>query len=127
MPSQTFTNERGAPEEARDVVPDGEEDALRKLAVRRLEHIRKFKLYLTVYVLSMVVLVPVWIVTQYETSPGWLEHLSSRSRYPGDWDPWIIWVALIGAVVVAIAGVRAYLLRPSSQREIEREVERLKR
>jgi hypothetical protein len=127
VPSQTFTNERGAPEEARDVVPDGEEDALRKLAVRRLEHIRKFKLYLTVYVLSMVVLVPVWIVTQYETSPGWLEHLSSRSRYPGDWDPWIIWVALIGAVVVAIAGVRAYLLRPSSQREIEREVERLKR
>ena len=97
-----------------------------KLALRHLEHVRKFKLYLFVYVLSMLVLTPVWIVTQYESSPGWLEHLSSRSRYPGDWDPWLIWVALIGAVLVAIAGYRAYVDRPTSEVEIEREVERLK-
>ena len=110
-----------------ETAPASEDDELRRLALRHLEHVRKFKLYLFVYAISMLVLTPVWVVTQYESSPGWLEHLSSRSRYPGDWDPWLIWVALIGAAVVAIAAYRAYADRYESPRELEREMERLKR
>jgi hypothetical protein len=109
-----------------EVMRSREEDALRTFAVRHLERVRKFKLYLTAYVLSMLVLTPVWIVTQYETADGWPEHLSSRSRYPGDWDPWIIWVALAGGVIVAIAAYRAYLDRPTTEADIEREIEHLK-
>jgi hypothetical protein len=103
-----------------------EDDALRRIAERHVEHVRKFKLYLSIYVLSMLVLTPVWIITQYETSPGWVKHLSTRSRNPGDWDPWLIWVVLIGAVIVAIAGYRVYADRSDSPAELEREVERLK-
>ena len=128
MPTETVTttNERVASEEVPQIVRSREDEALRKLALRHLEHVRKFKFYLFVYVLSMIVLTPVWIVTQYETADGWLKHLSTRSRYPGDWDPWIIWVALVGAVLVAIAGYRAYFSRADTEGEIEREVERLK-
>lgn len=128
MPTETVTttNERVASEEVPQIVRSREDDALRKLALRHLEHVRKFKLYLFVYVLSMIVLTPVWIVTQYETADGWLKHLSTRSRYPGDWDPWIIWVALVGAALVATAGFRAYFNRAETEGEIEREVERLK-
>jgi len=122
----TTTNEHVASEEVPQIVRSREDDALRKLALRHLEHVRKFKFYLFVYVLSMIVLTPVWIVTQYETADGWLKHLSTRSRYPGDWDPWIIWVALVGAVLVAIAGYRAYFSRADTEGEIERGVERLK-
>ena len=127
MPTETLTtNERATREQVSEIARTSEDKALRKLAVRHLEHVRKFKLYLAVYLVSMLVLTPVWIVTQYETADGWLEHLSSRSRYPGDWDPWIIWVALIGAVIVAIAAFRAYFDRADTEGEIEREVERLK-
>lgn len=129
MPTETLTtNERVVSEQAPTATQTSEDEALRKFAVRHLEHVRKFKLYLSAYVLSMLVLTPVWIVTQYESADGWPEHLSSRSRYPGDWDPWIIWVALIGGVLVAIAGVRAYYLdrRPITEADIDREVERLK-
>jgi hypothetical protein len=126
MPVETPTNERVAPERIPAVAAPTEDEALRTLAQRHLEHVRKFKLYLFAYLLSMLVLTPVWIITQYETSPGWVEHLSSRSRYPGDWDPWLIWVALVGAVIVAIAGYRVYADRSDSPAEIEREVERLK-
>ena len=126
MPTGTLaTSDRVAPEDVSEIVRSREDDALRKLAVRHLEHVQKFKLYLAVYALSMLVLTPVWVVTQYETQDGWLKHLSSRSRYPGDWDPWIIWVALIGAVLVAIAGFRAYFDRGDTESEIEREIERL--
>jgi hypothetical protein len=77
-----------------------------------LEHVRRFKRHLAIYLLALVVLTPIWVVTQYETADGWLRHLSTRSRYPGDWDPWIIWVAAVGAVLVTISGVRAYRDRP---------------
>lgn len=127
MPTETVTtNERAVSEGVPDLVRSPDDDALRTLALQHLERVRKFRLYLSVYVLSMLVLTPVWIVTQYETADGWLKHLSSRSRYPGDWDPWIIWVALLGAVIVAIAAIRAYLDRPTTETEIDREIARLK-
>jgi hypothetical protein len=127
MPTEMLTkNERGASKTAPEIIRSQDDEALRKLALRHLEHVRKFKLYLSTYVLSMLVLTPVWIVTQYETSPGWPDHLSSRSRYPGDWDPWLIWVALIGAVLVVIAGYRAYFDRPTTEADVDREVQRLR-
>ena len=127
MPTETLTtNERVPPDLAPENVRNREDEALRTLALRHLERVRKFKFSLAVYVLSMVVLTPVWIVTQYEQADGWPEHLSTRSRYAGDWDPWIIWVALIGAVVVAIFAFRAYFSRPHTEAEVEREIERLK-
>lgn len=129
MPTETLMkNGRVVSEQAKGIPPTPEEEELRKFAVRHLEHVRKFKLYLSIYVISLVVLTPVWMVTQYESADGWPEHLSTRSRYPGDWDPWIVWVALIGGAVVLVAGLRAYYFdKPATEAEIDREVERLKR
>ena len=127
MPTQTPTkNERVLAEAVPEIVRSQEDETLRKLAVQHLQRVRVFKRDLVIYLLVMAALTPIWIVTQYETSPGWLKHLSSRSRYPGDWDPWIIWVALIGAVIVAIAAYRAYVERTETEGEIQREIERLK-
>ena len=126
MPTGTLTtNERVTSEGVPEIVRSREDEALRKLALRHLENVRKFKLYLSVYMLSMLVLTPVWIVTQYESADGWLEHLSTRSRYPGDWDPWIIWVALIGGFLVGLAALRAYFFQGETEADIEREMERL--
>ena len=128
MPTETLTrNERGASTPAPGITRAGDDAELRAFVVRHLEHVRKFKLYLSAYVLGLLVLTPVWIVTQYETADGWPEHLSTRSRYPGDWDPWILWVVLIGGALVALAGLRAYYFdRPTTEADIDHEVERLK-
>ena len=128
VPTETLTrNERVVSEQVPPALARSEDEELRKYVIRHLEHVRRFKIYLSAYVLSLLVLTPIWIVTQYESNDGWLKHLSSRSRYPGDWDPWIIWVALIGGVIVAMAALRAYYFdRPTTEADIEREVERLK-
>ena len=127
MPVTITTNDgRVAAESAPEIPETQENDALRAVAMRHLEYVRKFKLYLSIYVLSMLVLTPVWIVTQYEMQDGWPKHLSTRSRYAGDWDPWIIWVALLGAFLVALAGFRAYFSRADTEGDIERELERLR-
>jgi hypothetical protein len=129
VPTETLTkNERVVSEHIPPIGARSHDDELRRFAIRHLEHVRRFKIYLTAYVLSLLVLTPVWAVTQYESNGGWLEHLSSRSRYPGDWDPWILWVALVGGVIVAIAGLRAYYFdRPTTEADIEREIRRLER
>ena len=124
-PETLTTNERVSPERAPEVVRSRREEARRNLALRHLECVRRFKQYLSVYLLAMLVLTPIWIVTQYETADGWPEHLSTRSRYPGDWDPWIIWVALVGGIIVAVQAYRAYFKRETED-EVEHEVERLK-
>jgi hypothetical protein len=128
VPTETLTtNERIPSEQLPPIVTPPANDELRKAVIRRLEQIRKFKLYLTAYVLSLLVLTPVWMVTQYEDANGWPEHLSTRSRYPGDWDPWILWVVLIGGAIVILAGLRAYYFdRPPTEADIDREVERIK-
>ena len=45
---------------------------------------------------------------------------------PGDWDPWILWVALIWALVLAIFALKTYFDRPTREGEIDREVRRLR-
>ena len=128
MPTEILRrNGRVAPELPLTSATQDEDDAaLREHAVRHVEHVRKFKLYLAVYVLSMIALTPIWIVTQYETQDGWLKHLSTRSRYPGDWDPWLIWAGLVGGFLVALAGLRAYFSRRNPEEDVAREIERMK-
>ncbi len=126
MPTETVTtNERLAPEALPQIVRARDDEPLRKLALKHLEHVRKLKLYASAYVLGLIVLTPVWIATEYMAADGWPERLSANGN-PGDWDPWILWVALVGGFLVAVAALRAYFGRPATEADIEREVERLK-
>ena len=134
MPTETMTkNERVVPEVLPEVVPETlpetvrarEDESLRKIAVKHLEDVRKFKLWASGYVLALLVLTPVWIATEYASTDGWPERLSSQGN-PGDWDPWIFWVALVGAVIVGIHALKAYFWRPPTEVEIDREIERLR-
>ena len=122
MPTETLP-ERTRSTEAPEIAENPVDEAEGRLPQRHLAAVRKFRVYLSVYLLSLVVLTPVWVVTQYYIQDGWPKHLSTRSRYAGDWDPWIIWVALVGAVIVGIMGYRAYVGR-DSETNIRRELER---
>ena len=127
VPTETLIpKEPGRSDRAPEPVLKEADEVARKLALRHRQNVRRFKLWLVVYLTSMLALTPVWIVTQYETAGGWPTHLSSRSRNPGDWDPWIIWVALIGAVLVVMAGLRAYADHDGSEDGIERKIDERK-
>jgi hypothetical protein len=118
MPTETFApKESGQTEKASEPVLTEDDEGARNLAHRHRQNVRRFKRWLAVYLMSLVVLTPIWIVTQYQTADGWPKHLSTRSRNPGDWDPWIIWLALVGGVLVVMAGLRAYADRGGTEDE----------
>jgi hypothetical protein len=106
-----------APIESPGISSSPEDEALQTSAQRHIERVRKFRRSVAIYALALLVLTPTWVVTQYYIQDGWPNHLSTRSRYAGDWDPWIIWVALVGAIVVAVFAYRAYFDRGDTKND----------
>lgn len=100
------------------------DEGLRVVAIQHLERVRRFKLDLTAYLVGMIALTIVWAVTEYENSGGWPSRLSDESD-AGSWNPWILWVALGWGFFVALDALKTYFRRPTTEAEIQREIDRL--
>ena len=85
---------------------------------------RRLKLNIAAFVLGMVVLTPVWALVEWQDN-GSFERWSDNSQ-PGGWEPWILYVALVWGLVVAIAALKVHFDRPTTEAEIDREVKRLR-
>ncbi len=103
---------------------ENERDPLREWARKRAKLHRRLKLRAATFALGMLVLTPVWAVGEYLSSGGWPQRLSPNGN-PGDWSPWLIWVALAWGFYVALSAVVFHFHRPLNEREVERELERL--
>jgi hypothetical protein len=100
------------------------DDELRAFARKHLERVHRLKLNIAAYVLGIVVLTPVWALVEWQSNGGF-QRWSTNSQ-PGDWEPWILYVALIWGLVVAIMALKVYFDRPATEAEIDREIERLR-
>ena len=124
MRTETVKDNGTVTQESLPAISPPEDEPYRKLAIEQLGRVRRFKIRLAGFILAMVIATPVWVVTEYMNADGWPQRLSDNSQ-PGDWNPWIIWVALIGLFVVGLSGLKAYFDRPTTEAEIRREIERL--
>jgi hypothetical protein len=97
---------------------------LRRVTRARLDRIRRLKFHVAAWVLGMIVLTPIWALIEWQDNGGF-ERFSNDSR-PGEWEPWILYVALVWGFVVAIDALKAYFDRPTTEAEIDREVMRLR-
>jgi hypothetical protein len=102
-----------------------DEETLRLLATEHLERVRKFKVDAAAFLVGILVISCIWAITEYQNSGGWPERLSDNGQ-PGDWNPWILWVILGWGFFVALDAIKTYFRRPTTEAEIEREVQRLK-
>jgi H+/Cl- antiporter ClcA len=100
------------------------EDELRKWARQHVERVHRLKLHIAAFVLGIVVLTPVWLLVEWQDN-GAFKHWSSNGN-PGDWEPWIIYVALVWGLVVGIKVLQAYFDRPTTEAEVDRVVRRLR-
>lgn len=124
MPTEMLTtNERTALPPAPTASP--QEDELRTWARKHVERIHRLKRDAAVFVLGMVALTAVWALIQWQDN-GAFERFSSGGN-SGDWNPWILYVALIWGFFVALDALRTYFDRPTTEEEIDRQVERLRR
>ncbi|HSJ94584.1 MAG TPA: 2TM domain-containing protein [Gaiellaceae bacterium] len=103
------------------VDPDAE---LRAWARKHVERAQKLKRDIAIYVLGMAALTSVWVLVEWQDNGGF-ERLSDNGN-PGDWEPWILYVALIWGFFVALDALRVYFDRPATEAEVDRTLERMR-
>ena len=123
MPTEMLTKRehvsRAPPAPAVD--PDAE---LRAWARKHVERVHKLKRDIAIYVLGMAALTSVWVLVEWQDNGGF-ERLSDNGN-PGDWEPWILYVALIWGFFVALDALRVYFDRPATEAEVDRTLERIR-
>ena len=62
-------------------------------------------------------LTPVWLVVEWQDN-GAFKHWSNNGN-PGDWEPWILYVALIWGLIVGIKALQSYFDRPTTEAEVD--------
>lgn len=85
----------------------------RRLARARLERGQRLKFHAAAWVFGMVVLTPLWALIEWQDNGG-LERWSGNSQ-PGDWEPWILYVAGFWALGIAIIALHANFGRPARE------------
>lgn len=103
--------------------PSSPEDELHEWARRHLERVRHMRFHIAAFALGMLVLTPIWLLVERQDN-GSFERWSSNGN-PGDWEPWILYVALAWGMFVAVTALRVHFDRPTTEAEIDRELRRL--
>jgi 2TM domain len=102
-----------------------DEDELRTWARKHVERVYRLKRDAAVFLLGMVVLTSIWVLVEWQDNGAFARFATGDN--PGDWEPWILYVALIWGFFVALDAVKVYFDRPASQTEIDRTLDRLRR
>lgn len=101
--------------------PDAE---LREWARKHIERVHKLKRDVAIFLLGLATLTGVWALVEWQDN-GAFERLSDNGN-PGDWEPWILYVALVWGFFVLLDVLKVYFDRPTTEEEIARTVERLR-
>ena len=101
------------------------QSALRTQALQRIARRRTFRTHVVVHVVGSLFLTAVWAMTEFHNAGGWPTALRS-GRMHHDWDPWIVYPLLAGTLALAVHAWLAFARSPATEREIAREIERLR-
>jgi hypothetical protein len=101
-------------------------DELRAAAVERIRKRRNFVTHVFAYFVGSLTLAIVWSTIEYQNAGGWPTGFRT-GRQNHDWDPWIVYPLVVGAIALGVHAWIAFGRRPASEREIAEEIDRLRR
>lgn len=103
-----------------------EQAALREIAIKQVERVRTFKLHVVGYVVLNLLVGVIWVLTEYFQEDAWPSRFAdSDDGIPGTWNPWFFYVVGITTILLAIDAIKTYGHRAPTEREIQREIERM--
>jgi hypothetical protein len=100
-------------------------DELRAVALDRIRRRRNFVTHVFATLVGSLVLAIVWATTEYQNAGGWPTAFRT-GRQNHDWDPWIMYPLIAGAIALGVHAWIAFGRRAASEREIAEEIERLR-
>ena len=123
MPTEMLSERESAapPPSVATHEPDSE---LRQWARSHVERVHKLKRDIAVFLLGMATLTGIWALVEWQDN-GPFERLSDNGN-PGDWEPWILYVALVWGFFLVLDALKVHFDRPTTQAELDRAVERIR-
>ncbi len=115
---------KAVPETQPSLVAPEPDSELRAWARKHVERVHKLKREVAIFLLGMTALTGIWVLVEWQDN-GPFERLSDNGN-PGDWEPWVLYVALVWGFFVLLDAVKVYFDRPTTQTEIDRAVERIR-
>jgi len=115
-------NERTSAQTAPET--SNQDDELRAWARRHVERVHRFERDVAVFLLGMGAMTAAWVLVEWSDN-GAFERFSGGNNH-GDWEPWILYVALVWGFFVALDALKVHFDRPTTQAEIDRQIERLR-
>jgi len=102
----------------------GDDHELRLAAERQVERVHRLKLHAIAWAFGATALTVLWVVEEWQANGGF-QHFGN-SGTAGDWNP-TLWALPIGiwGLVVGVMALRVYFERPSTEAEVDQELERL--
>ena len=100
-------------------------DELRALAVERIRRRRNFMTHVVAYLIGSLTLAVVWATSEYQNAGGWPTAFRT-GRQNHDWDPWIMYPLIAGAIALGVHAWIAFGRRPVGELEIAAEIDRLR-
>jgi hypothetical protein len=104
-------------------MPD-EDNELREWARKHVERVHKLKRDVAIFLLGIVTLTGIWAVVEWQDN-GAFERLSDNGN-SGDWNPWILYVALVWGFFVVLDALKVFFDRPTTEAEVDRTVDRIR-
>ena len=123
MPAEMLTN-NGQTVSQTAPATSGQDEELRAWARKHVERVHRLKRDFAVFVLGMVAVTAVWALVEWQDNGGFERFAGGNN--PGDWEPWILYVALIWGFFLAVDVLKTYFDRPTTDVEIDRQLDRLR-
>ena len=105
--------------------PTDDDSELKRVALKHVERRRGMKFHLAAFGLGLLILGGPWVGIEY-LNEGWPDRVRANGQ-PGDWNPAILVILMVWALLLAIHGLRLYYRRPYTESEVDRELGRLRR
>ena len=97
------------------------------MAIKQIEQERRFHKHVVTYAFVSVLLVIVWVISEYSNADGWpSKGFSESSGTPHVWNLWIVYPLVVFGALLAIEAWNTYRKKPITEQEIRRHVDRLK-
>ena len=122
MPTEML-DRKAVPDTQPTVVAPEPDSELRAWARKHVERVHKLKRDVAIFLLGMTALTGIWVLVEWQDN-GPFERLSDNGN-PGDWEPWVLYVALVWGFFVLLDALKVHFDRPTTQTEIDRAVERI--
>ncbi|HLX31204.1 MAG TPA: 2TM domain-containing protein [Gaiellaceae bacterium] len=105
---------------------EAKQGGVRELAIEQLQRKRRFVGRCIGVGTAIVVLAVIWATTEYHNAGGWPSHgFSQSSSIPHVWNIWIVYPVAGLLVFLVLDAWNTFGRKPLTEREIQREMDRL--